>query len=88
MEGGELGQVSNWIGYLGAAMIVTAYFLNQRGMLPSADWRFPAVNLLGSLLITLSLVFHPNLPSLLIEGFWSLISAYGIVRILRARRGL
>lgn len=82
-----LGAVSDWVGYVGAALIVFAYFLNQRGRLASADWRFPATNLLGSLLITVSLIVHPNLPSLMIEVFWSLISGYGILRSVRARRG-
>ena len=62
------------------------YFLNQKGRLRSEDWRFPAMNLLGSVLVIVSLFYHPNLPSAAIEVFWSLISIYGIRKNLRARQ--
>ncbi len=74
------------VGYLGAVIIGLGYFLNQRGLLASDDWRFPAANLAGSLLIISSLWFHPNTPSVLIELFWSSISLYGVQRNLRLRR--
>ena len=77
---------SNLVGYLGAGVIAVAYFLTQRGVLSATDWRYPATNLTGSALIALSLVYHPNLPSLLIEAFWSAISLYGVVRALRHAR--
>ncbi len=74
------------VGYFGAAVIGCGYFLNQRGLLASDDWRFPAANLAGSLLIVTSLWFHPNTPSVLIEVFWSAISLYGVQRNLRRVR--
>ena len=75
------------IGYGGAAVLVVAYLLNQRGLLRSGDWRFPAANLLGSALIVVSLIYHPNWPSIVIEAFWSAISLCGVwwnCRTLRA----
>ncbi len=84
---GHLGATApDLVGYLGAAVVVLAYFLNQKGRLPSGDWRFPAMNLLGSALVLVSLFFHPNLPSVAIEVFWSSISVYGLWKSLRARR--
>ena len=83
---GQLGEASSLVGYLGAAVVILGYFLNQKGRLPSEDWRFPAVNLLGSALVMVSLFHHPNLPSAVIEVFWSSISIYGIRKNLRARR--
>ena len=83
---GYFDTASSLLGYLGAALIVLGYFLNQKGQLRSEDWRFPAMNLLGSVLVIASLFYHPNLPSAAIEVFWSLISIYGIRKNLRARR--
>ena len=71
-------------GFLGAAIIIVAFFANQQGWLASADWRFPAANLAGSVLMMGSLVVQWNAPSVAIEGFWMAISAYGLVRSLRA----
>src|SRR3954451_13606066 len=77
-------------GFLGAAIIVAAYFAMQQRWLGALDWRFPAANLLGSLLILVSLWFEWNFPSVVIEIFWALISLLGLVRSLaeRRRRGL
>ena len=73
-------------GFIGAAIIVVAYFAMQQRWLNALDWRFPAANLLGSLLILVSLWFEWNFPSVVIEIFWALISLMGLVRSLAERR--
>jgi hypothetical protein len=67
-------------GFVGAALIIVAYFANQSGWLRSSDWRFPAANLLGAVLIFASLFVQWNFPSAVIEGFWIAISIYGLMR--------
>jgi hypothetical protein len=66
------------IGLVGAAVFVVAYFANQARWLDSRDWRFPAANLVGALLILVSLFGEWNLPSVVIEAFWAAISVYGL----------
>ena len=73
-------------GVAGAALISGLYLLNQMGRLETTDWRFPGGNLAGSVLIFLSLVETFNLPSVLIELFWSAISVFGLVRAVRFRK--
>jgi hypothetical protein len=75
--------VTDYIGLAGSALIVVAYFLNQRELLLSTDWRFPALNLAGASLILFSLLFAWNLPSALIEIFWIAISVDGLIRAAR-----
>lgn len=72
-------------GFVGVACIVTAYFANLQGWLDAADWRFPAANLAGSLLIMASLWTAWNFPSAVIELIWAAISVYGLGRCLRRR---
>ena len=67
-------------GFTGAALLMAAYFANQSGRLRSEDWRFPAANLLGSVLILVSLWSAWNLPSAVIEAVWAAISLYGLLR--------
>jgi hypothetical protein len=67
------------IGLVGAAVFVVAYFANQARWLNAHDWRFPAANLVGSLLILISLLVEWNLPSVVIEAFWAAISVYGLL---------
>jgi hypothetical protein len=72
-------------GFAGVGFIVVAYFANQQGWLSAEDWRFPAANLLGSLLILASLWTAWNFPSAVIEVIWSAISVYGLGRRWRRR---
>ena len=46
---------------------------------------YSVINLLGALLIVVSLYFQFNLASFVIEIFWILISIIGIVRYFRKR---
>ena len=76
----------NIIGTLGALALILAY-----GMLQFGRWRaeqviYSATNGLGASLILVSLVAEPNLPSIIIESFWLLISLIGIGRAWRARK--
>ncbi|MCT2558855.1 permease [Tsuneonella sp. YG55] len=43
-------------------------------------------NLAGAGLLTVSLLVHTNLPSLVLEGFWAAIAIYGLVKAAIARR--
>jgi Na+-translocating ferredoxin:NAD+ oxidoreductase RnfD subunit len=67
-------------GILGTAVIIVAYFGNQQGWLKGEDWKFPLANLIGSLLIMLSLVTAWNLPVAVVETSWVAISIYGLIR--------
>ena len=73
------------VGFIGAGLIVAAYFANQQGWLDAEDWRFPAANLAGSLLILASLWTAWNFPSAVIEAIWAAISVYGLIRRWRWR---
>jgi hypothetical protein len=74
-----------FVGFVGVAVIVMAYFSNQQGWLNAEDWRFPAANLVGSLAILVSLWTAWNFPSAVIEVIWAAISLYGLGRRLRWR---
>nr|WP_066553474.1 permease [Croceicoccus bisphenolivorans] len=43
------------------------------------------VNLAGAAFLTVSLIYHPNLPSLVLEGFWAAIAIWGLFKALRQR---
>jgi hypothetical protein len=67
-------------GVVGSGLIVVAYFANQQGWLRAENWQYSLANLVGALLILLSLVTAWNLPAFIIEGFWALISVYGLIK--------
>jgi Na+-translocating ferredoxin:NAD+ oxidoreductase RnfD subunit len=67
-------------GIAGTALIVAAYFANQQGWLMAEDWRYPLANLVGAILILVSLIIAWNLPAAVIESFWAAISIYGLIK--------
>ncbi len=67
-------------GMTGVTLIVLAYLGIQLERLSSKSLAYSLMNLIGAALILLSLYFTFNLPSVIIESFWLLISIIGIVR--------
>ena len=73
------------IGFVGTACIIGAY-----AYLTWLDEPNPYIlhgtNLTGAALLTISLLVHTNLPSLVLEGFWAAIAMFGIAKALRSRK--
>lgn len=79
----------NWydvIGTVGVAIIILTYVLLQIERVRSDQVIYSALNAIGAALILVSLYFDFNLPSLVVEFFWLLISLFGIGKYLRRRR--
>ena len=67
-------------GVIGSVIVIVAYFATQAGWLGVNDPRFAWANLIGALLIILSLTVAFNLAAFIMEIFWILISVYGLAR--------
>ncbi|MDO5046549.1 CBU_0592 family membrane protein [Campylobacter sp.] len=74
------------IGLLGMICIVLGYFLLQIGKMTSEDLSYQLINLIGAILLIISLFVHFNLGSFLIEVFWIFITLYGIFKIYKNRK--
>ena len=57
--------------------------LLQQGRVLHTGLAYLGLNLIGSLLVIVSLLFHWNMPAFLLEAAWALISMYGIYKYLR-----
>lgn len=68
------------VGTSGVVLILAAYFLLQTERWSGQSLSYSLVNLIGSLMITVSLIYDFNLSSFIIEVAWIAISIYGIVR--------
>lgn len=79
---------SDIAGVIGSVIIVTTYALSQAGRMDVRRPAYPALNALGASLVIFSLVFKFNLAAMLVEGFWCVISAAGLIGSLRRRGAL
>lgn len=73
------------IGFTGVGLLIVTYALLQLGRIDPKGFWYSFNNLLVAILVTVSLVYTPNLPSLVIEFFWFIISLYGIVMYFKRR---
>ncbi|MEO9634756.1 MAG: hypothetical protein ABJF89_13085 [Parasphingorhabdus sp.] len=71
------GFLANIIGIIGSILIVSAYAYNVYAKAVNA-FIYNGTNLLGALLLTLSLMVHFNLASFLLEIVWIIIAVGGL----------
>lgn len=73
-------------GMIGTTIVCGAYLTNQQGWLGAEDWRDPLANLVGAVLILISLITAWNLPSAMIEMFWAVVSLHSLIKRTGAMR--
>ena len=73
------------LGFFGSIIIVVAYYLTTRNILPADKIPFNACNIAGGLLVFISLIYRPNLGAIVIEVMFLLIAALAIWRNLRGK---
>ncbi|RXK00187.1 hypothetical protein CRU98_03250 [Arcobacter sp. CECT 8986] len=78
--------IFQWIGFLGMAFVVSAYFLLQINRCTIHSILYQLLNLTGAILLLISLCVHFNLGSFVIEIFWIIITVYGIFNNLKRKK--
>lgn len=76
---------ATWIGLAGVALVCLTYGLYAAHRLRSDDWRYPVLNMVGTGGILVSLLYQWNLPSVVAQVTWIILSLVGIARIIRNR---
>ena len=72
------------IGFFGTACIIGAYFYLTAVAKPN-PFILHGTNLAGAALLTVSLLVHTNIASLVLEGFWAAIALWGLAKAFRVR---
>ena len=73
------------IGFVGTACIIGAYFYLTAVERPN-PFILHGTNLAGAALLTVSLLVHTNIPSLVLEGFWAAIALWGLGKAWHTRK--
>lgn len=80
------GTLADAIGICGSIVILAAFvYANRAAVLNKL--LFNAANLLGAILLVISLSVHFNLAAILLEGAWAAIALAGLITAWRARSG-
>tara|TARA_Y100000766_G_scaffold279618_1_gene288136 strand:+ start:638 stop:889 length:252 start_codon:yes stop_codon:yes gene_type:complete len=67
------------IGLTGVALLLVTYALLQADKIDPKGFWYSFNNLIVAILVTVSLIYTPNLASIVIEIFWFIISLYGLI---------
>lgn len=78
-------EFSNHVGIVGVILTLMAFYLINMNKVTSKSLSYQWLNLVGSILLLYSLIFHWNLASVLIEIAWISISLLGLYRALKFR---
>ena len=70
--------IPDLIGFVGVALLIGTYALLQLDRIDPKGFWYSFNNMMVAILVTVSLVYTPNLASLVIEFFWSMISVFGL----------
>ena len=74
------------IGLTGVALLIITYALLQLDKIDPKGFWYSFNNLIVAILVTVSLIYTPNLASIVIEVFWFIISLYGVVMYYNRKR--
>ena len=78
--------ITDIIGLTGVALLVVTYALLQLDRIDPKGFWYSFNNLLVAILVTVSLIYTPNIASIVIEVFWFLISLYGVIMYFRRKQ--
>jgi|TARA_B100000212_G_C27228750_1_gene470622 hypothetical protein len=70
--------IPDLIGFMGVALLIGTYALLQFDRIDPKGFWYSFNNMMVAILVTVSLVYTPNLASIVIEFFWFIISVYGL----------
>ena len=73
------------IGLTGVALLIITYALLQLDRIDPKGFWYSFNNLVVAIIVTVSLIYTPNLASIVIEVFWFLISLYGVVMFFKRK---
>lgn len=71
------------VSLLGALLVLGAYAGNQLDRLPTHSYPYLLMNLFGAGALTAAAMNTGQAGLILVEGAWTLISVFGLVKVLR-----
>jgi hypothetical protein len=78
--------LTDWIGFIGVTILLVAYFLNLRDVLKKDSLGYLLLNLVGAATACMASVLLKYWPFIILEGCWTLVSGYQLIKALLRRK--
>ena len=79
---------SDVFGNMGVLLLVSTYLLLQADKIDAKGFWYSFNNMIVAMLVTVSLLYTMNKASMVIEVFWFIISAYGIIMYFKRKENI
>lgn len=76
-------QLSDWIGFIGVAILLIAFFLNLQNKIDRNSLAYILMNITGAALACAASWMIGYLPFVILEGTWTLVSLFALLGYLR-----
>ena len=73
------------IGVIGVTILLIAYFLNVTNKIEKDSLVYMQMNFFGAGLACLASVLMKYLPFIILEGCWTIVSAFGILKYIKQK---
>ena len=73
------------IGFIGVTILLVAYFLNLTTKIANDSLLYLVMNLVGAGTACFASILMNYLPFIILEGSWTLVSAFGILKYINNR---
>lgn len=73
------------IGFIGVTVLLIAYFLNVTNKIEKDSLVYLQMNFFGAGLACLASVLMKYLPFIILEGCWTIVSAFGILKYIKQK---
>ena len=77
---------TDWLANIGVVLLLATLYLNVEGKIDSKGFIYNFNNLVVAILLTINLIYHPNLSTLIIEFFWGAISLKGLYNYYTSKK--
>ena len=75
--------LSDWIGFTGVAILLVAFLLNLLKKISSNNLPYIIMNIVGAGLACLASWMIDYLPFVILEGTWTAVSVFALMKYLR-----
>jgi hypothetical protein len=74
------------IGFIGVTILLIAYFLNLTDKIGKDSLAYLQMNFIGAGLACLASILMKYLPFIILEGCWTIVSAFGLFKYFKQNK--